>query len=116
MITDDFFTKCLFAVTKRSGQVVVTPDEDFVIPINIFDIATQAIPDSITGTLVATSGRNTTVLSTIVTITKISTHAYQVSGKVLSTLWNGSDSLVAILDLVANGTTHTLRLPISSTL
>lgn len=110
MLTTEFFNKARFSVIKLTDQVDISPAVAFSIATTIIDSLKFIAPTAVTAVLQKVSGRNTTTLPTVVTVS--GAHTFTATPALID--WDGTTTLqlkvtintvnTVIIPLVIRGT------------
>jgi len=88
----EFFNKTKWVLTKQSDPLI-KPDTTFVLPIYIIDILGMQHPTTITASIIKISGRNKTILPTVVTATALGNGLFTAGATIVTVDWNGTEAL-----------------------
>lgn len=103
-----FFNKMKYTVVKLSDQIEVKQDVAFSLPLIIMDAISFEEPTSVTASIIKSSGRDITVLPTVITITG-SKYNYQAAGTIATIDWDG---ILAITLRVLINSTYVVYVPL----
>lgn len=96
------YNKTNWVLTQLKNQVIVKPDDEFIIAAHVIDTLGLLAPQAITGKLVKVDGRNRTELTAVVVVTKVAEYYYEIRATPALTEWDGIKNLILALTINTN--------------